>query len=466
MTAQPGPARDLVDEYTPRAWCDRLGSIHVERARQVPPHDAAVPRVPTPLGVLGVLDAIGGEDAPRSGVLTNPLISTDPDAAAAGGATRGGEPPMRLYTWIVDAPGASAVLLWGNGLFDHTDVGASELERVPAGNRCAGRWTITLRLPADWRGSYRIAIHEGPGEAPWRSARGRHAIRRAAIDGARVDPLGSQSIRGSGGQAWSVAAGPAAPAESWRLGGRADQTGGSSHPHGLVDELAFPADGPRPAERAWVYRPAAAAAGNPERTPVLVLFDGQVWKDGLDLPAAMDAVIARGLVAPLHVVMVDSHDEDTRWAHLGVPGGQVDAVLDRILPQVRAAYPVSPRGCDTAVAGQSLGGLAALWTVALAEGRVDHAIAQSPSLWRFPVAAPLLREPRWRSIRLQAGTLEGEMLQDALDLEQRLSFDPLAGCRSISVQPVHGGHDWAWWRVGLVEALRELFPAGPAPGES
>jgi len=453
MTSQARPTRDLADERTPRAWCDRLGSIHQERTSTIPSHRVRVPRVPTPLGVLGVLDVIGedvGAAARRTGgVRTNPVISTDPD----------GDDAMRLYTWIADAPGAQSVLLWVNGLFDHTDVGACEFERVPEGNHCADLWTITVRLPSDWRGSYGIAVHAGDQESPWRHAEAPREIHRAARTAAAVDPLGEETLQGSDGRRWSVASGPDAPREPWR-----PAAGAGGGTRGTVDLLEFPADGPRSVERAWIYCP--APQGEARRTPTLILFDGQVWKDGLDLPGVLDALIAQRLIAPLHVVMVDSHDLETRWSHLGVPGGQVDAVLDRILPRVRATYPVSPRGCDTAVAGQSLGGLAALWTVALAEGRVCHAIAQSASLWRFPVAPPLLREPRWRSIRLQAGTFEGRMLQDAQDLHQRLAFDPLAECRSISVRPVHGGHDWAWWRVGLIEALRELFPAEPAPRDN
>ncbi len=445
MTTQSRPDRDLTGTRVPRDWCDRLGSIHRERRSQVPDHDGAVPRVPTPLGVLGVLDVIGddgdGAAARRmGGVRQNPVISSDPEGDAA----------MRLYTWIADAPGASGVLLWINGVFDHTDVGASEFEKVPDGNHCADLWTITLRLPADWRGSYGIAVHVGDRTAPWRAAQGRMEVRRAAMEAAAMDPLGSHAVQGSFGSHWSVACGPLAPAEDW-----IDWTGA---PAGGVERLDFPADGPRPAERAWVYAPPEQCEA--VRTPLLVLFDGQVWKDAIGLPAILDALIDQRLIAPLHVVMVDSQDQESRWARLGVPGGQVDAVLDRILPRVRATYPVSPRGCDTAVAGQSLGGMAALWTVALGEGRVCHAIAQSASLWRFPVSAPLLREPRWRSIRLQAGTFEGSMLQDALDLSQRLAFDPMSPCRAVDVSAVHGGHDWATWRVGLVGALEELFPAG------
>ena len=464
MPSLPRPARDLADVRTPRGWCDRLGSVHVERSAQVPVHDAEVPRVrswvrsgddegDSPVVLVGELArrAHGGEP--------NPLVSPDP----------AGDEGVRLYTWIVEDSRASAVLLWINGLFDHTDVRRSELERLGGPGPDGDLWSITLRLPADWTGSYRIAAHHGAGEAPWRVAGDRRSVRLAALQAGALDPRGTEVLTGSAAECSSVASGPDAHLDAWRtssasdgatvVGDGAETT--ATIARGRVDPLEFPADGAHPSERAWVYRPAAALAGVARRTPLLVVFDGQVWNDGLGLPGVLDTLIARGQLAPIHVVLVDSRDQDTRWARLGVPGGQVDTVLDRILPHVRANYPVSPRGRDTAVAGQSLGGLAALWTLALGEGRIDHAIAQSPSLWRFPMAGPLLREPRWQSVRLHAGTFEGAVLEDARDLAVRLSFDPLADSRSITVRPVHGGHDWAWWRAALVDELVDLFPLLP-----
>ena len=130
--------------------------------------------------------------------------------------------------------------------------------------------------------------------------------------------------------------------------------------------------------------------------PLLVLFDGDMWARRLRLGDALDRAIASGLLPPLHVAMLDSLDVGTRWRTLGVPGGHVDVVLDGLLPRIRACYPVSAEGTGTIVAGQSLGGLSALWTLALGEGMVGHAIAQSPALWRFDVAEPTSRRAHTR----------------------------------------------------------------------
>jgi Enterochelin esterase and related enzymes len=159
--------------------------------------------------------------------------------------------------------------------------------------------------------------------------------------------------------------------------------------------------------------------------------------------------------------MVDSHENSRRWDELGVPTAQVDFVLDVLLPHLRATLPVDSRGEATFVSGQSFGGLAALWTVALSEGQVGRALAQSPSLWRFDLTDPLLGEPRWRSLRVRSGAFEGAMLDDARALATRLGADPRLADRHLDVSGVEGGHDWAWWRQDLLAALEEVSPPTP-----
>ena len=199
-------------------------------------------------------------------------------------------------------------------------------------------------------------------------------------------------------------------------------------------------------EHFWFYEA-------PVKAPLLVLFDGQQWNNNLNLPAQVDAAIAIGLLPPVSLLMLDSRDVDQRWDNLGVPGGQIDTLIDVLLPHVREHYNVSERGEDTIVTGASLGGLASLWALALSDGEVGHAIAQSPSLWRFNVADALSTAEHWSSIHLQAGKYEGDMLRLSHQLAEDLSGD----IREVRVRGIHGGHDWAWWRVHMLTELTRLL---------
>lgn len=411
----PGGTEDL------RLWRDRLGRRHSEL--RATPHRGE----PSMDCVVGPLEASWTDtadvEARAREALARPNPFIEPDSE---------DPESTLWTWTVHEPAAQAVILWTNPVFDHRDVATAEFTRLPG----SGLWTICLRLPAALRASYRIGVWREDEEPPWHTASGRRPVILAAMQASAVDPRGTDVVRGSRGEPSSVASGPLAPPELWR-----DLEPPARLPS-RIDEIDLPGD-----ERAWVYSPGRGTA-----TPLLVLYDGQVWR-GMGLPSILDAVIGAGLVPPLHVAMLDSGAQDRRWDALGVPGGQVDTVIDGLLPRVRSGWDVNPDGAATLVSGQSLGGIASLWTLALSGGEVQHAIAQSASLWRFDVAEALLREPGWRSIELQAGTFEGDMLSDARALATALSADGRASGRTVACQGFEAGHDWAVWRANLIGAL-------------
>ncbi|MFT3889364.1 MAG: DUF3327 domain-containing protein [Arachnia sp.] len=400
-------------------WQDRLGHQHAELRSAPHRGEPSMDRVVGPLET-----AWRASDDPAS--LTqealarpNPFIEPDPD-----------DPELALWTWTVEDAEARAVVLWTNPVFDHADVAKAEFTRLPGSDL----WTICLRLPAALRGSYRIGSWREDGPAPWRATTGRRPVILAAMGSSTADPRCLDVVHGSGDEPSSVASGPRAPRELWRgLAQPADITS-------QVDDLPLPHG-----ERAWVYSPGVGTA-----TPLLVLYDGQVWRR-MGLPALLDAAIGAGVLPPLHVALVDSGDQPHRWATLGVPGGQVDVVIDELLPRVRAGWHVDP--ATTLVSGQSLGGIAALWTLALSGGEVQHAIAQSASLWRFDVVEALMREPAWASIELQAGTFEGDMLEDARALAATLGADPRTAGRHVRCTGYEAGHDWAVWRANLFSAL-------------
>jgi enterochelin esterase family protein len=357
---------------------------------------------------------------------TNPQIELDED-----------DPSMSLWTWVVEDAGARSVLLWTNPVFDHADVSRAELTRLDDSDL----WTICLRLPSALRASYRIGSWYEDGIAPWRAEAGRRPVLLAAMAATREDPRCEDAIVGSRGVRSSVAAGPAAPADLVR-----------ALPNVPSETARLTRLELSNGEAAWVRSPRDGSAP----TPLLVLFDGGVWRHML--PGMLDRAEAAGILPPIHVAMLDEGDGDHRWQHLGVPAGQVDVVIDELLPRVREGWNVSSSGAETIVCGQSLGGIAALWTLALSAGDVRHAIAQSPSLWRFDVSEALLDAPAWDSVDLQAGTFEGDMLPDAAALATALRADPRSSGRTVSLSPFEAGHDWAAWRTNLIGSLAALLP--------
>ena len=174
-------------------WTDLCGREHAERAREVPDHDSTAPRVVGQLEQAWALagDRCRAELAAQVLALPNPIVAhatRDPrsvsldrtaevptvgnamgsisgrsdeeefplnsDRASMGDYVNGGPDVMCDYTWVVQAPEASAVLPWANGLFDHLNPSPNEMVRLPDSDL----WTLTWRLPASWRPSYRISV--------------------------------------------------------------------------------------------------------------------------------------------------------------------------------------------------------------------------------------------------------------------------------------------------------------------
>ena len=407
-----------------KQWRDRNGCDHQERPLPEHHHTRVAPdRIIGP--IERAWEDVSVRESLRQQILDSaqPEIQADPD-----------DPTRSLWTWTVCAPRARAVLLWTNPFFDPQDLSRNELAHLPESDL----WTMTARMPHDLRASYRIAIWEEETEPPWRSASKPRLAALAAIRCARPDPRAEHWVIGSHGQISSVAAGPRAPRQQWNTSAQSQIRS--------TQQIRLDSG-----DTVWIYTPPEIT----QPTPLLVLFDGDVWKRSL--PAIMDDLMATGVLPPLHVAMLDARAQDYRWNHLGVPAGQVDVVLDHLLPVVRDGWKVSSESNDTIVAGQSLGGISALWTLALGGDQVGHAIAQSPSLWRFDVTQALLDSPQWRSIELHAGTCEGQMLHDVEALVASVDGDPRGAHRSVHVSRFCAGHDWAAWHVNLVNSLQCLL---------
>lgn len=192
-----------------------------------------------------------------------------------------------------------------------------------------------------------------------------------------------------------------------------------------------------------------------------------MWGRNLPIAPTLDNLIAAGEIPPLVAVLPDAVDLPTRRAELSCHAPFVDFLTDELLPWAARHQPVTDDPRHTLIAGQSLGGLTAVYATHHAPWRFGMAASASGSFWYAPTEAPdnqqgwlnrRLRESDQLPARvhLSAGAHEELLLRYNRELRDILRA---RGC-PLRYTEFNGGHDYACWRGLLAEALRELLP-GP-----
>ncbi|MGE0971010.1 alpha/beta hydrolase-fold protein [Klebsiella sp. WOUb02] len=355
------------------------------------------------------------------------------------------------FMWRAEKP-LQGVYVRLNRVTDKTNVDKGLMRRLPSSDI----WTLTLRLPATYCGSY--AIVEIPQETP-DEVLSQLGGRFSTLSG-QADPLNKTpgiNVRGSAQE--SVLALDMAPAQDEWAGEPHIFSGSLSVSQRLIAGKQ---------RRVRFYLPDVPLS---QPLGLLVLPDAETWFDHVGVAPAIDAAISNGRIPPVAIFGVDNIDERDRTAILG---GRRELVLDiagRLLPEILAeqAHRRWVGRSQTVLAGQSLGGVTALIAARDAPDTFGLVLCHSPSMWWTPdgngrpflfsasdtswVSEHLLSmPPQTVRVRLCVGSLEGSTVPHVQQLHQRL----LAAGVDSRCAIYTGGHDYAWWRGALIDGLALL----------
>jgi enterochelin esterase family protein len=352
--------------------------------------------------------------------------------------------------------------VWLNitGRTDHHQPGPPQsLARLPGSDI----WHWQTLIEADWRGSYSFM----PSEQPLPPAQGREAVRsfwQALFPLAQADPLNPlPAWQGQRGLAVSPLHMPGAPAQTaWALAEP------SRAP--VVHERHWHSQRLGNSRRVWWF---ATGAGELAERPLAILLDGDFWATSMPVAAPLMHLTEAGRLPAALYLLVDSIDTAERGRELTCNPDFWLALQDELLPQLQAWAPHSQEPARTLVAGQSFGGLAAVYAALNWPTRFGAALSQSGSFW-WPRREP---SPDTADSGLLAQIEQGLGADLALRLyleagrreplihavNQRL-VDALARRgQPVDYHLINGGHDALCWRGGLLDGLCALWaPLSPS----
>ena len=322
-------------------------------------------------------------------------------------------------------------------------------------------WQGEVMLSSRWRGSYCLIPATDDAEFP-------------------ADNLAADQLR-----SWWKTHLPAAvadtlnPLRSWR--------NGRGHP---VSPLHMPSAPPQPAwqtldsgadtasasftSRLWYSSRLAnrrsvwmLQTGQQKETPrpLAIVLDGQFWVQGMPAAAPLEWLTQRGELPPACYLFIDAIGTAQRSQELTCNAEFWLAVQEELLPQVSEWLPSWDRALPTLVAGQSYGGLAALYATLSWPHVFNGAVSLSGSFWWPDRHAAISGGWLGEKIRQGLGTAQAQPLwleaglHEKIILQSNRTLLPLlqASGHQVHYQEFAGGHDALCWRGGLTDGLQALW---------
>lgn len=351
-----------------------------------------------------------------------------------------------------------------NSVTDHHSPSPTSMQRLPG----TDVWFWQVRVPSHWRGSYQLIPAQQEQQAPTPYDPEQHrAWWIRLMEGAIADPLNPKLAQRSmwGGQLSALHM-PDAPLQP---GWEAVDRGEVSQPQDVI-KLEWHSEQLHNRRDIWVYQ----SGPSHESLPLVLLLDGRFWATGMPVFATLAEQTSQGRLPAALYVLIDEIDSETRGQELPCNPTYWQAIQAELLPLLAARWQFSDDPARTLVAGQSYGGLAALYAASHWPERFGCVLSQSGSFWwpdrslftsdpihgrRPGCGGWLTSELRQRTITpplkvwLEAGTREGEMI----DLSETMSQVLASGDHDVLFRSFEGGHDRLCWRGGLIDGLRWLL---------
>jgi enterochelin esterase-like enzyme len=361
-----------------------------------------------------------------------------------------GEANERLVTFVWRGGGETRnvlVVVSPSDLATEEGIEGARLSRIPG----TDVWLKSRRIKADARFGYAFSVNN---PLVTKTTDAEEEARWAAL---KPDPL---NPRKAPEPLASLAELPAAREQPWIVP-RPDV------PKGRLAESSFRSDRLGNERIVRVYTPSGY---DPKGKPygLLVVLDGRTYTSDVPGPTILDNLLAAGRIPPLVAVFVANPSAEARVRELSCHPPFAEFLARELIPWVRRGYRIADDPARTAIAGSSLGGLAAACAAVRHPEVFGNVLALSGSFyWRPPGDS----EPEWLARQLATGPkpplrfyLEAGLMEDRpregtslLAANRHLRTVLQARGTAVEYREFNGGHSILNWRGSFADGVLALF---------
>ncbi|WP_159653253.1 enterochelin esterase [Vibrio atypicus] len=377
--------------------------------------------------------------------------------------------------WPLAGESIKEVYIDINGVTDHHRFDRAKLTNIEQ----TDVWFYRTNIKRTWRAGYsfmpvtaELVQPEYSGSHEEKKAQHRQWLRQVFPLSCR-DELNQNNLSGCD---WGETKSPlcmqdAQPQDEWQTFDQ--QTGESISQPDLT--LKWSSDLLNTTRDIWLF--CTASSVSQCSLPVVFVLDGRFWSQSMPIYDALsNATNGQRLPEALYV-LIDEVNGQQRNDELGCNPKFWQALSDELIPLVSNYFSITQDPQQTAVVGQSLGGLSAMYAVLNWPERFGLAVSQSGSFWwpDFSIIKPpseyiapettsLLSDMSQRvhsglgstsqlKIYMEVGSGEDIMVDLSQDLFQQLSTQQ----HQIKYRVFDGGHERLCWRGGIIDGLAYVF---------